>query len=376
MRLDSISGATGALLQGVWRGASLDWPGAVLSGERFLDDLDAQGMGPLLWYELNRAGEPPAWPAPVMAGLRQRALKEAAAEMAWDADLESLLAAFEGKGIRPLLLKGAALSHTHYPRAGLRPRCDTDLLVPESQKDVAAALMRELGFQPLYDADVDQINAQMSWFRSSGSGVKCVYDLHWRISSNDRRFARVFSHERLSARAVPVPALGVHARTLETVDALVLACMHRAGHYSHSGDRLIWLYDIRLLAGALDEEAAARFSGLARELDIEGLCGDAFDVTRHWFGTRLLPSLEAMCRLAGGSETRGYLRPGRRAGIRGRVRRELGGMSWKEGVQFIAQNLFPPPAYMRWRYASTSRLALPWLYLKRMLQGLRILVGR
>lgn len=376
MRLDSISGATGALLQGVWRGASLDWPGAVLSGERFLDDLDAQGMGPLLWYELNRAGEPPAWPAPVMAGLRQRALKEAAAEMAWDADLETLLAAFEGKGIRPLLLKGAALSHTHYPRAGLRPRCDTDLLVPESQKDVAAALMRELGFQPLYDADVDQINAQMSWFRSSGSGVKCVYDLHWRISSNDRRFARVFSHERLSARAVPVPALGVHARTLETVDALVLACMHRAGHYSHSGDRLIWLYDIHLLAGALDEEAAARFSGLARELDIEGLCGDAFDVTRHWFGTRLLPSLEAMCRLAGGSETRGYLRPGRRAGIRGRVRRELGGMSWKEGVQFIAQNLFPPPAYMRWRYASTSRLALPWLYLKRMLQGLRILVGR
>ncbi len=376
MRLDSISDATGVLLRELWRGASPAWTGAVLSGQRFLDDLDAQGMGPLLWYELNRAGEPPAWPVPVLEGLRQRALKEAAVEMAWDADLESLLAAFEEKGVRPLLLKGAALSHTHYPRVGLRPRCDTDLLVAESQKDVAAALMRELSFQPLYDADVDHISGQMSWFRSSGSGVKCVYDLHWRISSNDRRFAQVFSHERLSARAVPVRALGAHARALETVDALVLACMHRAGHYSHSGDRLIWLYDIHLLAGALDKEEAARFSDLAHELDIEALCGGAFALARRWFDTRLLPPLEAMCRRAGEAETQGYLRPGRRAGIRGRVRRELGNMSWKEGIRFLAQNLFPPPAYMRWRYASTSRLALPWLYLKRLLQGLRILVGR
>jgi hypothetical protein len=376
MRLDSISAATADLLRGLWRGESPDWPGAFLSNQRFLEDLDAQGMAPLLWFKLNQAGRPPDWPVPVLKALRRRALREAAVEMARDADLEILLGAFEEKGIRPLLLKGAALSHMHYPRAGLRPRCDTDLLVPESQKEVAAALMRELGFQPLYEADVDQISAQMSWLKPGGTGVECNYDLHWRISNNDRRFARVFSHEHLSARAVDVHAMGEHARTLEPVDALVLACMHRAGHYSHSGDRLIWLYDIHLLAGALDEEKTARFCVLVRELDIEGLCGDAFAVTRHWFGTALPPPLEAMCPLTGGSEIRGYLRSGRQAGIRGFVRRELGGMSWKEGVRFIAQNLFPPPAYMRWRYASTNRLSLPWLYLKRMLQGLRILVGR
>ena len=65
----------------------------------------------------------------------------------------------------------------------------------------------------------------------------------------------------LLARALPLPALGPHARGPGDVDALLIACMHRATHrhnpYTvngedhHDPDRLIWLTDIDLLARRL-----------------------------------------------------------------------------------------------------------------------------
>ncbi len=371
-----MSGETATLLRALWRGEMPDWPAPVLSEQCFLEDVDAQGMGPMVRFQLDRLEESSTWPPGVLEGLRQRAIREAAAEMARDAELEVVLQAFAEEGIQALLLKGAALSHVLYPRPGLRPRCDTDLLVAEAHRDAAGMLMKNLGFRPLHEARVDQISAQMSWFRPGRTGVGHTLDVHWRISNNDRRFSREFAHERLLQRAVAVDALGEHARTLAPADALLLACMHRAGHFSHSGDRLIWLHDIHLLAGSVTDTGLARFHGTVKALGLESVCGDALRVARYWFATRLPQTLEAMCNDTEGKGRRGYLRVGRPAGIRGFVLRELGSMPWSERIRYIYQNLFPPPAYMRWRYASTGRVLLPWLYFRRLLQGVRILVGR
>jgi hypothetical protein len=70
--------------------------------------------------------------------------------------------------------------------------------------------------------------------------------------------AGLFSYEELRARAQPLPELAPQAFAACPVDALLLACMHRCGHKQapyyvdgvahYSGDRLIWLYDIHLLA--------------------------------------------------------------------------------------------------------------------------------
>jgi hypothetical protein len=51
-------------------------------------------------------------------------------------------------------------------------------------------------------------------------------------------------------------------------------------------------------------------------------------------------------------------------------------MTWVEGLKYLAQNAFPPPGYMKWRYARNNRLVLPWLYLKRLIQGVSILVRK
>ena len=41
-------------------------------------------------------------------------------------------------GIHPLLIKGTPLSYSLYPTSGLRPRCDTDFLIPQGDVDTTA----------------------------------------------------------------------------------------------------------------------------------------------------------------------------------------------------------------------------------------------
>ncbi|BAO43695.1 nucleotidyltransferase domain-containing protein [Thiolapillus brandeum] len=378
MRLDLIHAGTADLLRGLWRREILPWPGdGELTAKRFLDDLDAQGMSPLVWHQLNKHTLAMDWPAEVVEGLRDRAFREAAAELVWDAELQSVLKSLAAEGISPLLFKGSALSRMCYPQPGLRPRCDTDLLVPESMKQLAQSVMRKRGYQPLYEASVEQISGQMNWFKPGRTRVGHSYDLHWRIRNNDCEFVRVFNYDYLLDGAVMLEGLGEHARALNPADALLLACVHRAGHFSHSGDRLVWLHDIHLLAAALTAEDIERFQSNAEKLGLHALCADAFGVTASWFGTVFPPPLDVLRRSGRkGREGQAYLQLDRASGIRRSVRRELKAMTWSEGLRFLIQNLFPPPAYMYWRYGTDDKLRLPGLYIKRLLQGMRIVIGK
>ncbi|WP_456375018.1 nucleotidyltransferase family protein, partial [Thiolapillus sp.] len=276
MRLDLVHPATGEIVRRLWRRQMPRWPQQGFAQEGFLHDLESQGMSALVWYQLNQQQSLPGWPATVLHSLREYALREVAVEILWEEETLLVLKAMEENGIQPLLFKGAALSQAIYPQPGLRPRCDTDLLVPEAAREEAQLAMRSLGYQPLYEASVEHISGQMTWVKRGNSGVEYSHDLHWRIRNNHRHFSNLFSHEYLQAHAKPLPRFGNDARMLNLADALLLACVHRAGHLAHSGDRLIWLHDIHLLGEGLCEEDIERFCQTARKLDLEDLCGEAF----------------------------------------------------------------------------------------------------
>ncbi len=62
-----------------------------------------------------------------------------------------------------------------------------------------------------------------------------------------RRWLTCLRYEELASRAYTVVVRGQSMRTPCPVDALLLACVHRAAHHDLS-DELLWLYDIHLLA--------------------------------------------------------------------------------------------------------------------------------
>ena len=365
------------LLRQIFNSEEAVWPKqGSLTADIFFREASAQGLVPLLFRKLT-AQKGGGWPAELLARLREASLRLAAAELLLEADLRSLLASLADIGVRPLLLKGTALAYSLYPEPWLRPRCDTDLLIPEADRDKTDSLLLRLGCAALHEAAADGINAQMSWSRRR-QGLDCRYDIHWRISNASGRFSRAFADEHLFARAAAVPALGEHARTLSKTDALLFACFHRAGHFSHSGDRLVWLHDLHLLCQSLTEEDAAACCSQAEELEISTLCADGLKTAAFWFGTvfpaGLVPLFKAKER--NGEAFAVLLQEGRQAGIANHALLELKGLpTWRGRLRFMWQNIFPPAEYMLWRYSAKRKSALPLLYAKRTAEVLLVIMN-
>src|SRR5579875_2354823 len=61
--------------------------------------------------------------------------------------LRQALAALQGAGLTPIVLKGAALAHTVYPRPFYRTMSDIDLLLPAGQIGRAQELLEGAGFR-------------------------------------------------------------------------------------------------------------------------------------------------------------------------------------------------------------------------------------
>ncbi|WLE98245.1 MAG: nucleotidyltransferase family protein [Candidatus Electrothrix communis] len=371
---------TGELLRQVFLGQEARWQESrEFSEEVFFQDVVSQGMAPLLFRRIaSEVSSARAWPEPLLLRLRKTALHQVAFELVAELDLRHLLNAFAQIGITPLLLKGTPLSYTLYPEPGLRPRCDTDLLLSEEDREKAAGLMKKLGYAPLHEAQVDYINTQMSYAKKTAQGFSCCYDLHWQVSNCNRQFSRDFADGKLVENAEAIPVLGENARTLSKVDALIFSCFHRAGHFSHSGDRLIWLYDIHLLCQALTGQEIEAFCRRVKELQIISLCADAITTAQSWFGTVCPEELKLFLHQRIENEAAAQLLgSGRRDGIRKQTLLELKGLStWQERCAYIVQNLFPPPAFMLWRYQKEGKIVLPWLYVRRFAEGLIIFLRK
>jgi hypothetical protein len=146
--------------------------------------------------------------------------------------------------------------------------------------------------------------------------------------------------------------------------------MHHRG-----AERVIWLYDVHLLAPRLSPAAWGRFAQLAVERGVAGICAHELALARSRLGTavpaEVLSALAALPRSA--ERTAAYLEADRRwsdevlANVRGLPR-------WRDRLRLLREIAFPARGYMLRAYglgggAAASAL-LPALYLHRGLRGL------
>jgi hypothetical protein len=203
--------------------------------------------------------------------------------------------------------------------------------------------------------------------RIDAHGVRHLCDVHWKIS-NPQRFCDAVGFDELAESAVPLPLLGPGARGLGRVQALWLACVHRAAHH-YDQETLVWLYDVHLLMGALDEAGVARFVALAARTGVRRICLRALLLARSRFGTTIAPTTLAALEAAREDEASTvFLRPGlRKVDLLLDDVRSLSG--WGARLTLLKEHLFPAAAYMRGTYASGSSSSILWLYLRRIMTG-------
>jgi hypothetical protein len=305
---------------------------------------------------------------PSAAELARELRRAAALDLRTTEAVRPLLEAFARAGVDALLMKGGGLAHTVYPASHLRVRVDTDILIEHDTLDRAERVLADDGWHRPVERDVELTAAQHHYSRNRASGVVDHIDLHWRIA-NPVIFARALSFAELRSRAIPVPVLGPHARTLAVADALFLACLHRVAHHDDE-IQLLWLWDLHLLiqrASREDREAFLRVAGRERMCVV---CGRGVELSAECFGTPGARDLvDALGQRAGTRRepSARFIRDSRRVtGLRSDLESIHG---WRDRVVYLAEHLFPSRAYMQSVYPACPSVLLPFAYGYRIARG-------
>jgi len=333
-------------------GTAVEWPG--LTDEE-VRALTLHGIAPLV-YSVARVPR-----------LKEQAMHAAVLEPMRLEDLQAVLAALASRGVVPLLMKGAPLAYDLYPAPELRPRGDTDLLIPRDRVEATRNVLVELGFAERITSGDEHGVRQATFSRLDAYGLEHAYDVHWDIT-NSALFAETLRFDELRARAVDVPKIG--ALALSHVDALLLACIHRVAHH-HDSDRLIWLFDIALLRDHMSRDEHERFWRLAAGRRVTGVCIRSIELADEWCGRAAHDRAEEFLsreEIERAEPSRVYLD---REITYGRVMvADLRALPWRARVERLRQLAFPPRDFMQQTFRTHSRFALPWLYVYRGARGL------
>lgn len=357
------------------------WPisfAAELQSE-FLHYTDRHGVQPLLHAQLRSSDAGGNWPSDLRQALSDGAASQAVVDMIQEQEIVKVLKALSQSGITPLLMKGVPLAYTHYRSPHLRPRGDADMLIRRADRETAWDVLTGLGYERLNTMRGELVSYQSSWNRLDRHGVVHAIDLHWRVN-NCQIFAESVSYDELESGSVAIQALG--ARALGPVHALLLACMHRVAHVTaswsvndrrHYGDRLIWLYDIHLLASRMSSQELTEFARLAIDRRLTTICIDGLRHGQRCFATPLPDEVLGALSAAGPPEPSArYLDAGR---LRFMVRDIRSLSNVYDRLRLVREHLFPPAGYMLKKYAVSRRAWLPILYLRRAVQGISRLHG-
>jgi len=310
------------------------------------------------------------WPPDVRLALAARTRALAAIELLRRKELNAVLEALAGEGIRPVVLKGTALAYSLYGNPASRPRMDTDLLIRRDQVDTVRQVMARSEYSSPAYCDGELLFGQFPSTKTDAFGVAHAFDFHWKISTQ-AIFADLLSVDEIASGAIPLPSIGAHARAAGPVHALLLACVHPVMHHRNV-ESLIWIYDIHLLASRLSERDLDRFVDLAVARHVSAICAHQLAAARHRFGTSI--SDRAITRLRADrphEPSAAYLRAGRRwhdelvSNVRGLPR-------WADRLRLLREVMLPGPAYMLKAYGLSSSLSaalLPVLYIHRLAAG-------
>ncbi len=340
------------------------------------------GVHGVLYHQF--ADDPERWRA-LPEALRERLEYRARIDQAWElahkAELMASLAALSEAGVDVLIMKGTALAYSLYPVPSIRARGDTDLFVRAQDATKACDVLAALGYAR--DTHSQAIGYEVNVTKRDRFGLEHVLDVHWRLSSNEE-FAALFDWDESRRKSVALPALGTHARGLSTVHGLLHACVHRAVHFRspyyvngtayQERNRLIWLYDLGLLARAFDGADWSSFVELARARGVSALCLDALRAATQLLGVAVPAEVmaelacpartELSVQLLSGSEWRG-------AWVEFRAQRDTAGR-----LKYLRDLFLPDRGYMQRKYPGQPRWRLPYLYMLRVYEGVQRRVRR
>ena len=172
---------------------------------------------------------------------------------------------------------------------------------------------------------------------------------------------------------------------MDRVRLLIQTCLHRAVHYNtpyfvdgtaHYGSgRLIWSYDIHLLASAFDDGQWAQFRTLAKQKRVAGICLDGLLHANASLGTQIPRDVQSDLETSAGKDRRNaYLVRSRAISRAWQDIRAIPGLASK--FRYARARILPDSRFIRAKYPNMTNASLPLLFARRLLSLVRSPVGR
>jgi hypothetical protein len=333
--------------------------------DRIVRCAEQHGVAALFWRSIE--GQP-AFPSPLTAPLAALAGKEVARAAIRERELARVLGSFEAAGVDAIVIKGAALAYTRYDKPWLRARTDTDVLISRDSLDGAASALQSAGYTASANLSTGEfVSHQLAWERRDEHGFFHVVDVHWKVV-NPQVLADAITFQDLWDSAHDVRAGAATLRVPHPVWSLLVACVHRLAHHQDQ-ERLGWLFDIHLLARALEPRDWEQLLTIATARQLSAICEAGLTAAARHLATPLPAGMiEALNRAGAGDPSRAYTErdKGRLAVLRDDLRHLP---QWKDRVRLLREHAFPPARFMMARYDSRRRAWLPAYYVHRLVTG-------
>jgi hypothetical protein len=252
------------------------------------------GVGPLFLHRLRERGEAEAAPPEVLRDLERTHYAQSLYNTRALADLARVVGAFRAAGLRPVVLKGAALAASRYPQIAHRAISDLDLLLPVDEIDRADRLLRGLGYRQTCPPGWEKFYAEhhhgAPYLPPRGHPR---LEIH--VGLLDRRRRQQPDLERMLERAVELPCGATSAWALAPEDQLIHAALHLAvsGRFLRGMKDLA---DIDLLLRSPESLDLGRILAGAGRPGIGRALHYALALANDLFGTPLDPRLAAALR--------------------------------------------------------------------------------
>ena len=214
-----------------------------LNWDSLLAQVSKQALAPLVYSGLKRSRV--TVPAEVQGRLKMGFLGAVLRlESSLNPTLRLVLQQLGDVGVKPIVLKGAALAHTVYPEPAFRTMGDVDLLVAEDEIDRARQALDGLDSVAAGGVEKDHhhLNPRLVTDRS------VWVEIHHHLIPEDNPYA--LNPRDCWDRSLSADLAGVKARVLAPTDSLHFVCLHLSYAHRYRWHPLRSLIDILALTSA------------------------------------------------------------------------------------------------------------------------------
>ena len=366
-----------SLIAALVRGETAAWTidrEAACTEEEFLNRIRYQGVDLLVYPLLVKRSD---WPATVIDNIRRTSLERIHWELRHRSLLSKVISSLKDVGIIPIVFKGIALAYSLYQSPASRARGDTDILIREADVAWCRDILRGHGLNDPTGIPGDQLSHEETWVSTTPEGGYHAIDLHYQINDSNV-LSQLFTYDELHSSGTWIEKDQLSARIPSRVHSLLIACMHREVHKKspfyldgkaiYDGNKLLWLYDISLLAKSFDSQDWSYLADAAQTKGLIASCAEGLELAETRFNFPFPTEIRSRLKAVNQNSAAAIYLQGSTWRQEFMNYRAIPGLRRK--FSFLGQLFFPPQEYMRWKYQDSKLSWLPWLYLRRAFSGL------